>query len=99
MEAAVSSETSVPIYQTARRRSLYDGNLKIYGCENLRSHLVKLLPGCNLKVREKCPCLLYFVGAVSWFNFVGKLKCQLFCAIASTPAVCWQVQKRNTCCM
>jgi histone-lysine N-methyltransferase SETMAR len=31
-------------YQTARRRSLYDGNLKIYLCENLRSHLVKLLP-------------------------------------------------------
>jgi len=23
----------------------------------------------------------------------------MFCALASTPAVCWQVHKRNTCCM
>jgi len=39
-----SSETSVHIQQTARRRSLYDSSLKIYLCENLSSHLVKLLP-------------------------------------------------------
>jgi hypothetical protein len=42
MEAALSSETSVPIQEAARRRSLYDGSLKIYLCENLRSNLVKL---------------------------------------------------------
>jgi len=38
--------------------------------------------------------LAVFFRIFSWFNFVGKLQCQLLCALASTPAVYWQVKKK-----